>query len=220
MKKSLIIILALLLVGSLGFPTGCGGKKKAKPATGPAAEKKAAAAAESPEIISEPVVSYEYHSEGKRDPFFPFVAMEEEENKKATPLERFDLFQLRVNGILAGSASDSRAMIGAPDGQVYIVRLGTLVGRHSGKVIEINRGCIVVEEKFKDFYGKAQERKSNLCFVEGKKLDNENFHKYIVGGGTKEENYEFKGSGLVGGGGDRRVLFRPRGGKPGEKELG
>ena len=168
MKKFLIILLGLFLIVSFGGPTACGGKGKAKSGPGPAAEKKASEQAEAPEVISGPVVSYEFRSEGKRDPFFPFVSIEEEENKKATPLERFDLYQLKISGILAGNANDSRAMVGAPDGQVYIVRPGTLVGRHSGKITEINRNCIVVQERFKDFYGKAQERKSNLCFSEQK----------------------------------------------------
>jgi len=168
MKKFLIILLGLFFLGSLAGPTACGGKGKAKPAPGPAAEKKVSEPAEAPEVISGPVVSYEFRSEGKRDPFFPFVAIEEEEDKKATPLERFDLYQLRVNGILAGSAGESRAMVAAPDGQVYIVRTGTLIGRHNGTVTEITRTCLVVMERFKDFYGKAQERKSNLCFAEKK----------------------------------------------------
>jgi len=166
MKKFLIILLGLFLIGGFIGPTACGGKGKAKNVAGPAVEKKAPEPAEAPEVISGPVISYEFRSEGKRDPFFPFVAIEEEEDKKATPLERFDLYQLRINGIMAGSASDSRAMVGAPDGQVYIVRMGTMIGRHSGKIIEITRSCIVIMERFKDFYGKAQERKSDLCFLE------------------------------------------------------
>jgi len=167
MKKFLIIVLGLILIGGPSSPAGCGGKGKGKPAPGPAAEKKATAEEAAPEAISEIVASYEFHSEGKRDPFYPFVSVEEEENQKAsTPLERFDIYQLKINGILSGSTSDSRAMVGAPDGQVYIVRTGTAIGRHSGRVTEINRTCIVILEKFKDFYGKAQERKSNLCFTE------------------------------------------------------
>lgn len=169
MNKFVMVFLGFCLVAGLGGLPACGGKDKAQTAPGAAADKKASEKAEAPEAISDTVVGYEFRSEGKRDPFLPFVKLEEEESQKATPLERFDLYQLRVNGILAGSANESRAMVGAPDSQVYIVRVGTPIGRHSGKVIEINRGCIVIMEKFKDFYGKAQERKSNLCFAEKNK---------------------------------------------------
>ena len=180
MKKFLTILLGLLLAGSLGFPTGCGGKGKSKTAPGPAAEKTAAAAAEAPEVISETVVSYEFRSEGKRDPFLPFVTEETTGEAGQTPLEKFDLYQLKItgimarkvekgNGIITWTSPESRATIGAPDGQVYIVQVGTPIGRHLGRVVEIGQNCIMIEERFKDFYGKAQERKSPICFPEEKK---------------------------------------------------
>jgi type IV pilus assembly protein PilP len=133
---------------------GCGGgsapeqtaKEKPKPAAKakPKAEAATAAAAE-----------YHYDPSGKPDPFRSFVTAlkKTEVASQSTPLERFDLGQLKLDGIVWGSKP--RALVRDPSGKAYIVAEGTAMGKNDGRVIRIDDNVVIVKETYVDFLGKA-----------------------------------------------------------------
>jgi type IV pilus assembly protein PilP len=93
-----------------------------------------------------------YDGAGKRDPFRPFIT-EPPKHAQLTPLQKFDLGQLKVAGIISGP-SMPRAMVEDGGGMGYIVAVGTPMGPNGGVVTAILPGRIVVEESVTDFYGK------------------------------------------------------------------
>ncbi len=101
---------------------------------------------------------------GARDPFRPFTL--DLQPKKAadaflTPLQRYDLQQLKVVGVLL-DLEPPRAMVQDDAGMGYIVTPGTLIGRRAGIVTDVQDRQIIVEETFVDFYGREQVRRAVL----------------------------------------------------------
>ncbi|HXG50140.1 MAG TPA: pilus assembly protein PilP [candidate division Zixibacteria bacterium] len=98
---------------------------------------------------------------GKRDPFRPFnmtvKAAGRGPREALSPLERFELGQLRVVGIV-WDLKEPRAMIEDSGGLGYVVKVGTPIGNNDGKVKEIRRTEIVVEENYTDLYGNLRKR--------------------------------------------------------------
>lgn len=93
-----------------------------------------------------------------------------------TPLERYELGQLRLVALIYGD--QSRAVVEDDQGVGYIVKIGTRIGPNGGEVASINPGRLVVREEYVDFYGerrptetvlemKTEERKPGA--VRGKK---------------------------------------------------
>jgi Tfp pilus assembly protein PilP len=117
--------------------------------------------------------TYHYDPTSKRDPFVsPFRSTAEQPipEEAKTPLQRFDIGQLKLVGIIWQMA-EPKALIEDSEGLGYIVTRGTLIGSKGGviKVIEPKR--VVVEEYEADFYGKrrAQERELPLSVIESAK---------------------------------------------------
>jgi len=98
---------------------------------------------------------YNYNPIGKRDPFRSFLADElaPDTRKVVTPLQRYDLDQLRIIGIIWGISSP-RAMVTSPDGKGYVVQKGTLIGKNWGKVSRITQDEVIISEEYRDFEGK------------------------------------------------------------------
>jgi type IV pilus assembly protein PilP len=109
-----------------------------------------------------------YDARGKIDPFEPlFKRKSVVEKKKAkkripqTPLERIDLSQLKLVGIIMAS-SGNRAMVEESSGKGYIIKKGTYIGVNSGKVVKIKKEKVVVEEEFEDVLGKTELRQREI----------------------------------------------------------
>jgi type IV pilus assembly protein PilP len=149
---------AAVLLGTLGA-AACGDDEPPPPppkaaapspvpgAPAPGAE--AAAAGETPTV-------YTYNAVGKRDPFRTYFAEAEEAddaNKNQSELQRFDIDQLKLVGVIVGTATPT-AMVEDPAGQGHVVRVGTLMGKHWGQVKHIRRGEIIIQEEFRDFTGR------------------------------------------------------------------
>lgn len=98
---------------------------------------------------------YNYNPIGKRDPFRSFLADElaPDTRKVVTPLQRFDLDQLKIIGIIWGISSP-RAMVTTPEGKGYVVQKGTLIGKNWGKVSRITQDEVIISEEYRDFEGK------------------------------------------------------------------
>ncbi len=99
-----------------------------------------------------------YDATGRRDPFRPFVTEPRaapEQVAFTTPLQRFELGQLRVVGTI-WKANPPRAMVEDSAGMGYIVGIGTTIGRSNGVVTAIEPQRIIVEERVLDYFGKEQ----------------------------------------------------------------
>ncbi len=104
-----------------------------------------------------------YDAKDKIDPFEPLfkqtqVVVKKKKNKKRiprTPLERIDLGQLKLVGIIMAS-SGNRALVEESSGKGYVIKKGTYIGINSGKVVKIKKEKVVVEEEFEDVYGKTK----------------------------------------------------------------
>lgn len=89
----------------------------------------------------------------RRDPFRPpRAASEDAEGNVKSPLERYELGQLRLTAVIYGG-SEPRAVVEDDSGLGYIVKLGTRIGPNGGKVYQIDRGRVTVREDYVDFYG-------------------------------------------------------------------
>ncbi len=76
-----------------------------------------------------------------------------------TPLENYQLGQLKLVGVVAQSAEGYRAMVEDSAGLGYIITTGTPIGSSGGVVRSIEPRRVVIEESTRDFYGdvKAKE---------------------------------------------------------------
>jgi Tfp pilus assembly protein PilP len=76
-----------------------------------------------------------------------------------TPLQQYELSQLRLVAIITdkGDSSGSRAVVEDSAGLGYILRVGTPIGRASGRVTAIERDRVVVEQWPSNVFGE-QER--------------------------------------------------------------
>ena len=102
-----------------------------------------------------------YDSTGKRDPFRPYVESPgyPSPTGEITPLQQYELSQLRLVAIITdkGDSSGSRAVVEDSAGLGYILRVGTPIGRASGRVTAIERDRVVVEQWPSNVFGE-QER--------------------------------------------------------------
>ena len=95
-----------------------------------------------------------YDSAGRRDPFRPprFSVPNQRTGEPRTPLQRYDLGQLRLVAIIYNT-TEPRAVVEDDEGLGYIVRAGTPIGSNGGAVRTIERGRVVIQEDAVDFYG-------------------------------------------------------------------
>ncbi len=162
--------LLLLLIGCEQSPPPPPPPTKIEKTEPPAAEEvKGEQEAEIPPE-PEPTV-YEYDPAGRREPFKSLISEEEvdaieviatpDPELQKTPLQKVDLNQLKITGIILGSLGDY-ARILAPDGKSYTVNVGTLIGTHEGEVISITENTVVVREIIRYESGKVEEIESPL----------------------------------------------------------
>jgi len=154
---SFLVIAFALLLGTFAL-SGC---KKAAPPAQPVAPSPQAAAAQAPTSpVGAPApaqegisvaLEYRYDPIGKPDPFEPFDFTRIGVFIPTSPLQQFELSQLKLVGIIWG-IPDARALVEDPVGKGYIVQRGTKVGKNDGTVIRILADELVVLEKYEDFF--------------------------------------------------------------------
>ena len=132
-----------------------------------------APAEESPEHMPEPawmeVDAPHYSPEGLQDPFVPFIMPEDppealpamERLRPLTPLERVELGQLNLAGIMHYPGQETMAVVELPDGKGFMLHKGTRIGPNQGEVVEIHPDRVVVREYVQGAYG-FEERFSTL----------------------------------------------------------
>ena len=163
--RTLRTVCALAL--ALALLAGCSDEAStdaAKAATPKVARK---AAPEAPA----PVAEYHYDPTDKVDPFRSYVRRQVtfDPESGSSPLERFDLTQLSVMGIIWG-LEEPRALVRDPTGKGYIVRAGTPIGKNKGRILRIEDNKVVVKETYLDHLDRATTKEVDLeLYVNGRK---------------------------------------------------
>jgi len=110
----------------------------------PTQESAAAVAAEVQGFL-EPFI---YDSKNRRDPFQAYVDFRPAENLNLSPLQRFDLDDLHLVGIM-WDVHNPRAMFIDPDKQVHVAGRDESIGKKNGYIAVIREGEVVVVESFR-----------------------------------------------------------------------
>ena len=113
---------------------------------------------------SEPQPPTNFSPAGKRDPFRPFTLnsrLQDRPREHLSPLERYDLGQLRLVGVV-WHLREPRAMVEDGTGLGYIVKVGTPIGANDGKVKAIKPNEILIEETYVDLFGSKKKREVNI----------------------------------------------------------
>jgi type IV pilus assembly protein PilP len=130
----------------------------------PAASSAVPGSASVNENPSNPPVGLSDSPKGRRDPFRPFnltVRSNVRRRENLSPLERYELGQLKLVGVIFDS-KEPRAMIEDSAGLGYVVKIGTPIGASDGIVKAIKQNEIVIEEFFVDLYGARKRRDVNM----------------------------------------------------------
>jgi Tfp pilus assembly protein PilP len=137
--------------------------------------KKTAPATPAPSEVEDQVAVFGYKV-SDRNPFGSLLRVKKmvEEGvpeEELTPLQRIPVTDMTVESIII-SRRRSVAHVITPDGKAHIINIGTLMGRHKGRVVRMKSDQIIVEEQFEDYLGKAfkQETVLRLREKEGENL--------------------------------------------------
>ena len=101
---------------------------------------------------------YSYDPTNKIDPFKSFIILrreleEKEQGKPKTYLETLDISQLTISAIVLGNKGNW-ALVRDSKGDGHVIKVGTLIGRKSGRVKKILEKEVVVTESYKDIRGR------------------------------------------------------------------
>jgi type IV pilus assembly protein PilP len=152
----------LVMAGAIGACSGSGERRTANAAPKPAPVPVADAAPDEPVMDQ----AFRYDPVGKTDPFKSFVRTQVSVRAGSTsPLERFDLSQLEVTGIV-WNAERPRALVHDPTGKGYVVSEGASMGKNQGRVIRIDDNRVIVKETYVDFRDQASSKDVELHLYE------------------------------------------------------
>lgn len=104
----------------------------------------------------------DYDPRGRRDPFQ--VMLPRATATPASGLERFDLSELRLEGIISG-ISDPRATVTLPTGESHLVKPGMRLGSSGGRVARITSSEVVVREEWHGEDGITHVRETSLTLA-------------------------------------------------------
>ncbi len=168
MNRGKIVFISLLLAFAI-VVVGCGrkeevGKKPAKVVKKVVKKKVKKTKVKSAEARGE-VEFQGYTAVTLRDPFVPFIREKVIPLKKRraalTPLERYDLGELRLVGILV-KGKERYGLIEDSEGKGYTVRVGMRIGKNSGTIVKITNDSLIIEEEFLDISGKRVKKEKRL----------------------------------------------------------
>jgi len=97
---------------------------------------------------------FQYNSDGRRDPFLSFVRPEGERLEGVPPLQSVAVSELKLIGV-ASTQGRVNAMIQVPGGKTYPVTIGTRIGVNRGRVRQIDRESVIVEEPYLNIFGRT-----------------------------------------------------------------
>jgi type IV pilus assembly protein PilP len=113
-----------------------------------------------------------YDPAGKIDPFKPLIKNTPNHPSQKTtyadtagdtPLEKIDLSQLRLTGIVRAD-SGNRGLVREASGRGYIIVQGTRIGTHGGRVVEVLRDRIIIAEKVNDMFDRIFFQNTEMRF--------------------------------------------------------
>ena len=163
MMKKLVYLLIIFSMISLGC------KDKAPAGKKPVAQKPSATATapsavvqkEAPKVETE---IYVYDPKGRRDPFTSLVQVTKVKAQRkpgASPIENYDVDEIKLIAI-AWDSKQYYAMITLPDKKSYTIRKGMTLGLNNGKVKEITKDYVFIEEQVKDYKGQYKTKDTTL----------------------------------------------------------
>ncbi|SEA65242.1 Pilus assembly protein, PilP [Desulfuromusa kysingii] len=130
---------------------------------------------------------FTYSPKGRRDPFKPLIQEKQKIAGKVStrpekikgPLEKYELSQYRLIAMMVVSGTP-RAMVKAPDGKSYTVKVGEYIGMNDGIVKNIETKNIDIDEN-----GMRIEKSPDRIVVEEVSVDSDTGketreHRYIV----------------------------------------
>ena len=157
-------IVFLFLIG------GCGGGtppsslpvKAKSPAVAKKEEPPKVAEKKEPEKKEE--AEYTYNPAGKPDPFKPFIQLTPVRGASRiplTPLQKFDISQLKLVAIIS-TPEGNIAMVEDATGKGYFLKKGTWIGKNDGKVTKILKDKVIIEEVYQDIFGQTKTNEISL----------------------------------------------------------
>jgi type IV pilus assembly protein PilP len=150
MKSSRIIFSLIVLLASQLILLSCGGDKPDEPP--PTIKKTAipsvpAAKKDEQKATDEAVTDYSL-TQDMRNPFRTYIVIKPlkpvDDGHIKTPLECCDINLFKVSVVISG-IENPRALVLAPDGKRYAVKIGDRIGVKEGKIVEIEGKSIIVE---------------------------------------------------------------------------
>jgi len=154
--RPMVSATALLVAGAVAVTPSWADKKTPAEQTAPAAAPAVAAPAPAVKPIAVlPDDDRPFDPTGRRDPFRPPRASAvTRTGEPPTPLQRYEIGQLKLVAIIYDT-TQPRAVVEDDAGLGYIVRVGTAIGANGGRVRDIERGRVLIEEDSVDFYGES-----------------------------------------------------------------
>jgi len=134
------------------------------PPPSPAAVAPGAPRPSAPGDLLVPGSEFRYDSTGRRDPFKSLLELEKKQRDitQLPPIQQFDIETAKVVGIIVDPGRVTQAMVRAPSGQTFVVRVGTIIGKNEGEVVEITMQGIRILEKFLDFMNRETRKETFL----------------------------------------------------------
>lgn len=155
-KKTLItLIIFAVLLNTAGLVAAAEVKKTLLPVPSPVVVQTDRTGQQPSPVVAQPSDStYSYNPVGKPDPFRPFMDTEittkkKEEKKDVSsifPLQRAEVDQFRLMGIAGDKSRWVAIVIEDATKKHYPLFVGTHIGIHRGKVVEILPDRVIVEE--------------------------------------------------------------------------
>jgi type IV pilus assembly protein PilP len=111
------------------------------------------------------VSSFSMHENWSIDPFAPAYRNKPrsvpKKSRPSSPLEALDPSQLKLVGVML-SDKGNKALVEDASGKGYMIQEGTYLGTNAGKVSQILKDRVIIEEKIEDAYGKIRTQKRIL----------------------------------------------------------
>ena len=153
--RPMVSATALLVAGAVAVTPSWADKKAPAEQTAPAAPAAGTPVAAAKPMAALPDDDRPFDPTGRRDPFRPPRASAvTRTGEPPTPLQRYEIGQLKLVAIIYDT-TQPRAVVEDDQGLGYIVRVGTAIGANGGRVRDIERGRVLIEEDSVDFYGES-----------------------------------------------------------------